>query len=156
MDAVVENQVARAIAAAREVYAEPEWLPWVDNWLNGADQSFESARAAAWRVFRSAGLDRVEQFERAQRELELACELATAKDRGESAESNDDADPEIYAARAAYLMNRAVEESKTAALAAWLAADAAMLAAVIPALVREIAETACLVAGAFNISRGSG
>jgi hypothetical protein len=42
----VEKYVIAAIVSAREGYHGPEWLFWADNWINGRDRSYESARLA--------------------------------------------------------------------------------------------------------------
>jgi len=45
-DLTPEQQVTFAILAVKQVYKEPNWNVWADNWLSGKDRSVD----AAWRA----------------------------------------------------------------------------------------------------------
>ena len=42
-----EQRIAIAIKCALRVYAEPEFVKWAGNWLNGTDRSYDAADAAS-------------------------------------------------------------------------------------------------------------
>ena len=46
-EVTTEQRVAFAILCAKEVYKDPEWSAWANEWLSGKDRTRESARAAA-------------------------------------------------------------------------------------------------------------
>lgn len=46
----IERYITVAIINAREVYTDPEWVFWADNWLSGRDRSYESTDRVHRRV----------------------------------------------------------------------------------------------------------
>ena len=42
------NRIAFGILCSLEVYKEPAFVTWAENWLNGTDRSEEAAAAASW------------------------------------------------------------------------------------------------------------
>lgn len=137
-----EELIVAAIEAASEVYDEPRWLSWAENWSSGRRRTFDSAQAAAHRIFDVNRLKTHGLLTNAQAELEAACEIG--EDRYAQAE---------LATRA---INCALDEADRPAQAALAATDAAMLAVTLPLLVPDMARIARVVAGTLLISRGSG
>ncbi|MDD4242836.1 MAG: hypothetical protein PHG08_00855 [Bacilli bacterium] len=48
------NRIAFGILCSLEVYKEPAFVTWAENWLNGTDRTIEAARSAARSTARSA------------------------------------------------------------------------------------------------------
>lgn len=142
MTAANEELIVAAIEAAREIYDDPEWLLWAENWSTGRNRSFDSAHAAAHRILDVSRLRDYSLLVNAQAELEAAC--ASGDDGYARAE---------LATRA---INCALDEADRPAQAALAVADAGMLAVAMPLLVPDVAGIARVVAGSIFIARGSG
>ena len=70
------NHIAFGILCSLEVYKEPAFVTWAENWLNGTDRTIEAAGEAAWTAERAAARAAAEAAE-AARAARAAANLAT-------------------------------------------------------------------------------
>lgn len=124
----LEEEIVRAIEAARRACAEPLWNDWADRWLSSQDRTAESAHRAARDARVASGRPNTEDLHDHQECASLAldgiglhAEVYLDVVRMEEAKSH-------FAAGQALVADEEAERAKLTMTAAELAAHAAALA----------------------------